>query len=280
MKKLLVLIMSLFVLVGCSDGHASISDPNEAIFSVGDVNVTKGEVYSSLISQKGTYEVINEVNNAILNAEVEVSEDMQKEANETVETLQGLYGDYFDTLLSSYGFKDADDYKTRGIIPSLQSSELYKKYVEENWNTLVKEQNPKKAIVLKFEDATKANDAKAALDNGEDVTAVASDFESSTSAASSIITNDSSYSSDVLAAINSATTSDYALIASVDGYSYIISVTDSDVNNFKDEVVEQLAATEDIQNATFSYYVKKHNFKVYDREIYDSIAESYPEYVD
>lgn len=272
--------MSLFVLVACSDGHAKISDANEAIFSVGNVNITKGDVYSSLVSQRGTYEVINKVNQAILDAEVEITEDMEKEASDTVDGLQALYGDNFVTLLGSYGYKDVEDYKTRGVISSLQADELYKKYVEENWDRIVKEQNPKKAIVLKFEDATKANDAKTALDNGEDVATVATDFEASTSATEQIVTNDSSFSSDVLAAINSATTSDYALIASVDGYCYIISVTESDANNFKDEVVEQLAATEDVQNNAFGYYVKKHNFKVYDREIYDSIAENYPEYVD
>ena len=76
MKKLLLLIMSLFVLVACSDGHAKISDANEAIFSVGNVNITKGDVYSSLVSQRGTYEVINKVNQAVLDAEVEITEDM------------------------------------------------------------------------------------------------------------------------------------------------------------------------------------------------------------
>ena len=49
--------MSLFVLVACSDGHAKISDANEAIFSVGNVNITKGDD----IQLKDLFEIVKRV---------------------------------------------------------------------------------------------------------------------------------------------------------------------------------------------------------------------------
>lgn len=279
-KKIVALMLSAMVLAGCSDGHATISNANEKIFSVGNATVTKGDVYSSLFNSIGSYVVISDATKAVLNANVPVTDEINAEADETMSSYEALYGDALDTMVASYGYKDAQDYRDNGVIPSIQAKALYEMYVTDNWDTIKQDKNPKKGVIISVSDADTAADVMNALNEGTELTDVISEYSLSHSGAEELIYADSDYPVEVMTMVNSATDATYATVTCSDGSIYVLSVTQNDPESIKEEVAADLALTEDIQVAALTYYIKAAGFKVYDRDLYDTIKLSYPEYLD
>lgn len=279
-KKIVALMLSAMVLAGCSDGHATISNANEKIFSVGNATVTKGDVYSSLFNSIGSYVVISDATKAVLNANVPVTDEINAEADETMSSYEALYGDALDTMVASYGYKDAQDYRDNGVIPSIQAKALYEMYVTDNWDTIKQDKNPKKGVIISVSDADTAADVMNALNEGTELTDVISEYSLSHSGAEELIYADSDYPVEVMTMVNSATDATYATVTCSDGSIYVLSVTQNDPEAIKEEVAADLALTEDIQVAALTYYIKAAGFKVYDRDLYDTIKLSYPEYLD
>lgn len=279
-KKIVALMLSAMVLAGCSDGHATISNANEKIFSVGNATVTKGDVYSSLFNSIGSYVVISDATKAVLNANVPVTDEINAEADETMSSYEALYGDALDTMVASYGYKDAQDYRDNGVIPSIQAKALYEMYVTDNWDTIKQDKNPKKGVIISVSDADTAANVMNALNEGTELADVISEYSLSHSGSEELIYADSDYPVEVMTMVNSATDATYATVTCSDGSIYVLSVTQNDPEAIKEEVAADLALTEDIQVAALTYYIKAAGFKVYDRDLYDTIKLSYPEYLD
>ena len=279
-KKIVALMLSAMVLAGCSDGHATISNANEKIFSVGNTTVTKGDVYSSLFNSIGSYVVISDATKAVLNANVPITDEINAEADETMSSYEAMYGDALDTMVASYGYKDAQDYRDNGVIPSIQAKALYEMYVTDNWDTIKQEKNPKKGVIISVSDADTAANVMNALNEGAELADVISEYSLSHSGAEELIYADSDYPVEVMTMVNSATDATYATVTCSDGSIYVLSVTQNDPEAIKEEVVADLALTEDIQVAALTHYIKAAGFKVYDRDLYDTIKLSYPEYLD
>ncbi|MCI5773237.1 MAG: hypothetical protein MR210_01625 [Erysipelotrichaceae bacterium] len=279
-KKLVALMLSAVVLAGCTDGHAAISNANEKVFSVGNTTVTKGDVYSSMFNSVGTYTVISDVTQSILNANVPVTDEINAEADETMKSYETMYGEAINDLVGSYGYKDAQDYRDNGVVPSLQAKVLYKNYVNDNWDTIKSEKNPKKGVVIKVEDADTAAKVMTSLNEGKDLTEVITENSLTHSGKEELIYADSGYPVEVMTMINSATDSSYATVTCADGSIYVLNVTVSDAETIKDEVALDLAAKEDIQVKAMTYYVQQAGFEVYDRDLYDAIKLTYPDYLD
>lgn len=279
-KKIVALMLSAVVLAGCSDGHAAVSNANEKIFSVGEATVTKGDIYSSLFNSIGSYVVISDATKAVLNANVPITDEINAEADETMSSYEALYGDALDTMVASYGYKDAQDYRDNGVIPSIQAKALYEMYVTDNWDTIKQDKNPKKGIIISVSDADTAANVMNALNEGTALADVISEYSLSHSGAEELIYADSDYPVEVMTMINSATDATYATVTCSDGSIYVLSVTQNDPEAIKEEVAADLALTEDIQVAALTHYIKAAGFKVYDRDLYDTIKLSYPEYLD
>ena len=279
-KKIVALMLSAMVLAGCSDGHATISNANEKLFSVGNTTVTKGDVYSSLFNSIGSYVVISDATKAVLNANVPITDEINAEADETMSSYEALYGDALDTMVASYGYKDAQDYRDNGVIPSIQAKALYEMYVTDNWDTIKQDKNPKKGVIISVSDADTAANVMNALNEGAELADVISEYSLSHSGSEELIYADSDYPVEVMTMVNSATDATYATVTCSDGSIYVLSVTQNDPEAIKEEVVADLALTEDIQVAALTHYIKAAGFKVYDRDLYDTIKLSYPEYLD
>lgn len=279
-KKILVLLLSLLVLAGCSDGHAMVSDPNEKIFSVGDTTVTKGDIYSSLVNNIGSYVVVSEVNRAVLDIYVPVDDEINAEADGIMNNYESMYGDALDTMVTSYGYSDSEEYRNEGIVPSIQARNLYEMYVNDNWETIKQEKNPKKGVVISVEDADTANTVMNALNDGTALADVISENGLTHSGSEELIYADSDYPVEVMTMVNSATDATYVTVTCADGSIYVLSVTESDPEAIKDEVAADLALTEDIQRNALAHYIQASNFEIYDRNVYDAIAVNYPEYLD
>ncbi len=281
MKKLLLIIASaLLLLTGCQDAHATVNNPNEEIVKVGNTSITKGEVYSSLLANYGAYYTVSDATEKVVDAEVETTDELNTKVSEQVEGAKAMYGENWDYFLQSYGY-DSEESFSKSILVNLKLTELVNKYVYENWDELVKEYNPRKAVVLSFSNTDSANAALVELKNGTDPQEVATAYESNSTGVAEIITPESTYTPDVMSIVNTAsTTDDFAMIPSTDGVTtYIIKILETDPNNIQQEVVETLAKYDTIANKSDSYYFNKYKFTIYDKTLFDAMKASYPNYV-
>lgn len=281
MKKLIVLALSLLVLAGCSDARAQLSDPNTAVFSVGDQSLTKGDLYSFMMARDAGYYAINEANRIIFDQEVPVSDQMRAEAEETLNSYRSMFGDSFTSYLQSYGFADEEDYLNNSLLLSIQSQALTEKYINENCDTLTARYSPKKIRLMQFTDETAANTALEALKNGADFAETASANGSSVSSEETVATTQSSYATNVLAYLSVVTEPGLSEVIADDSAAnfYIVQVTDTNPENFRDEVVSAIAAMSTISSESTIHYFEKYNFTVYDKTIYDQLSSNYSDYL-
>ena len=91
MKKLVKIALLSFItvalLAGCKDATATVSNPKEMLVKIGNVTVTKGDVYAEMMKDDASNTVVNLALKQIANAEVETTDDIKKEA-------QSTYDDY------------------------------------------------------------------------------------------------------------------------------------------------------------------------------------------
>ena len=273
-------VLALVMLAGCTDASAKLPDSSTAIFSVGSKTVTKGDIYANLNSSIGATTAINNANKVIARAEIEVTDEMKKDAESTLESYKSYYGDTFTTYLEQMGITDTE-YMEEYLIPSLQAAELSSKYIEENFDKIAAMYTPRKATLLSF---TSEDDANAALselkDGSKDAATAAKDHNSTSTGTSEIYTIESTeIDSTVRTVLNSAKPDDgWTMVPASDSSTYVVlEVDDNDPNNFRDEAIEKLSSVTNIQNDSTTYWFKKYGFHIYDKAIYDAVAADYPD---
>ena len=209
MKKILLIIASaLLLLTGCSDAHAKVNNPTEEIIKIGNKSITKEEVYNNLLTNYGSYFTITDATDKILDAEIEITDEMREEANSAIETYKAFYLEQWEEFLSYYGYSNEDEF-INSIIRGERLTKLTEYYVYDQWDDLMDSYNPKKAIVLSFTDSDMANAALVELKKGTDPQEVATAYASSLSGSSEIITSESTYTTDVMAIVNTASINDH-----------------------------------------------------------------------
>lgn len=268
------------MLVGCSDASAKLSDSSTAIFSVGNTTVTKGNMFTTMETMSGADTAINDATSTISSLEVEVTDEIKSQAEDTLSTYKSMYGDTFRNRLEEQGMSE-EDYINDYIIPSLLAEQLNYKYVEENWAEVIDLYKPVKATILEFTSQDDANAAIEELNAGsKDAATAASDHNSSSTGTSEIYTNQSTdLDSMIRAVLSSLTTEDgWTYATGSDGATYYaLHIDENDPENFRDEATETLVALSNVQNDAQTYYFRKYNFHIYDITIYNGVANSYPD---
>ncbi len=279
-KSIVAASALLLVLTGCKDAHIAIKDADTPIVTVGNKTITKGEVFNIMMATYGASNAVSTSNNKIAAAEIEITDEMKKSAQDTINTYKSLYGDVFTEYLESSGMTE-EDYMNEYLIPSLQSEKLITKYLEENYDSVCEMYTPVKAMILEFSSNEDAQSALSALKDGSKTPAeVIEEYNGLSTADEKIITNDStSVDSMIKTVIFSATPADgWTYVPSSDGTTFdVVKVVENDPDNMKEEVLESLAAISNVQNDSTTYFFKKYGFHIYDKTLYDAVSLNYPD---
>ena len=309
MKKLLTLVCAftmLASLVACGGNeNTNVTNGNETLVSVGSSKVTKEDIYNAMKPQTGSAALLELVQEKLYELEgVTLTDEMKKEAEKTYTDLLADYDNdeeaFFSVLAMYYGVSvsNKEEYLEQLEYPGMLSAELIKKYILAESETLFETYKPRKAIIIQCESEANAKKALEAMKENKDATQIAKDFgkkDSTYTGNETIYISQSSVAASAFAKLSEATSagvideviSDTTTTTDSETNEevattlyYVVKVIDTDPNNFKDEAVDTIRNTvSSINTSMMEYYLKKHDFKIYDLDLYDAIKESNPTYL-
>lgn len=281
MKKLLLGLVSLCLLAGCTSGSADIKDRSEVLVKVGNQTITKGQIYDMMFAANGANQVINDAIKYIVEQEVEVTDAMNEEAKALVEMQKQIYQDKFADLLKNGEYKDEQDYIERALLPNIKTKALITKYVNENQASMFETYKPRKIQVMSFKDEAIAKEALAAINDNQDFTAVATDKKSTVDSSEKTVTTKSEYPLAVKLFIQDTKepkTSDIIFDEDNATY-YIVKMINADPTTFEEDAAKAVAGIEEVSQMAITHFITKHELQVYDQMLYDAIKEAYPDYL-
>ncbi len=295
MKKYIILtlaILSVFLFTGCSDATADISDKNTTLFTIGNTKYTTGDLYDDMLDDDSGNAIVNMAMRLIAEAEIETTDEITEAAQELYDSYVETMEESFDSFLEGiqyYGYEDEEEFMEYCVSVS-KAEALLDLYVDENWDDLMEEYQPIMARIMFFDasslgtDAAREN-AQAALDAvaaGESFATVAEEYSDDTDLAEETLYFRSSADLDdnVLEYLLTCTTtglSDIITNEDSDGY-YIVQVTNINYSQMKDDIVAELEDDDDFSDSVYRYYFQKHEFTIYDIDVYNDIVDNYSNY--
>lgn len=285
MKKLLgILCVAMLVMVsGCKDATTSVSNGSEMLMRVGDTTITKENVNTLLKLHTGYNSVLQDVIQKILDAEITITEEIEKAAKESLEKSKENLGENFLSSIEKSGYADEEDYYRSVSLNGVLRKELTKKYlVEENQ---IEKYHPFKAQMLIAKDQESANKALEELKNGvpfEEVTQQYGDVSKSDGTIT-IYHSGSGLPAIVTEKITNTAQAqllEEVITDSANSVYYVVNIVDYDYKNFVDEAATAIIEkTTSLNDEAIVFYLKKHQFRVYDIDIYNGIKQTNPTYL-
>ena len=133
-KKLLIagIFGITLLLTGC--GTPTLKNGEEVVASVDGKDFTANDLYEELKDQGGSTVLVNMIDTFIVNKEIETDDDAETYADSQYESYQSSYesnGQNFEDVLTSAGYKDADDFKD-ALIVEYKKQQITENYVKAN----------------------------------------------------------------------------------------------------------------------------------------------------
>lgn len=289
MKKLcaLCVVAMLFTLTGCKDATANISDPSDALLTIGSTKVTKGDIYNQMKTVGGSAAVLQAAQEKLYAIEeITITDAMKKSADESVAKLKESYGeDGFKQMLEAYGFKDETEYKEKSAYPSLQQKELVKKYINDNKEDTISTYHPVKAKVMEAKDQDSATKALQAIKDGKTFEETLTTYGATTTydGKEAIYHTESGLPTAVFTKIANATANglvDGVIEDTTNSKYYVVYVTEKDSTKFEADAIDAIASSSTtLMTTAMQYYLEKNEFHIYDIDVYNGIKASNPTYI-
>ena len=286
MKKLILALTALMVLAGCKDASSDISF-NETLFSV----------EGTVIKQKDLYQVMKQYDTGVMGSAViidnarqtligdtEITEDMKKDAQEQLSMIKEMLGEGYLDIIKNIGYDTEEEYLEAMIYPELQYKALVKNEVLEDFDALNEEYAPRQVRILELKkDLAEAalkelKDGKEFDDVAKEHSTVGSQFTGSKQVQLLKTTQVPEPVAEFLKRTDSPTLSE-VLTSDESEQAYIVQVIEVDASRFENEAIDAYLSTESIATKYEGLLFRKSNFKVYDRDILDSIMEAQPTYL-
>ena len=296
MKKLIkssVIALSLCcILAGCEDATATVSNPKEVLIQIGKQKITKQDLYDRMMKDDAANTILTKAMEIVANAEIPDSEEITKAAQEKFDTYKeqmASQGD-FEEVLKNLGYESTEAFM-KYCVTIAKSEALQDKYIEENRDALYQEYMPLKARMIFVDGSSIGNDAArekaleaiTKLKTGEDFGTVAEQYsDKATLADETFYTrNSSSLDYNVLSylmTVQNPTLSDPIVNSSANGY-YVIQTTVTNQRQLKEDFTAYLKNLSTFLDECNGYYFSKHNFTIYDIDVYNTIKANYPSYL-
>jgi len=284
MKKLLVLVLASFLLVGCYDKTTSISDKKTVVLTLDNKTITKGDIYD-VMGKVDPYPAVVALTlskKIILAKEIGQTAEVKAAADAALAAWKETNKADIAKALETAGYKTEEDMYNNKFIVEAQSDAAVTKYLTDTFATIVSTYKPEKARVMEIEKKADADLALKAIKAGDTFAAVATKYGTKTYVSDQkIYYTGSDLPAVVLTFLKSATVPTLSdVIEDTDNsLYYIVQVSVADGNSMKDEVISTFKKDATfIELALMGYYTSD-KFTIYDRTLYDMINTNYPDYI-
>ena len=275
LKAIVVALCFCTLLTGCKDATATVSNPNELIVQIGKEKITKKDLYDRMMKDDATNSIISKAMEIITAAEIETTPALEAKAQELFESYKAqleTQGD-FEEVLKNLGYESVDAFK-QYCLTNVKADELAEKYITDGWDA---------SEIGNEEGRKKAEEAIAAIKAGKTFEEVAAEYSSKEDLAKETLYTRDNSTLDYnvlayLATVQNPTLSDVIVNKAANGY-YVVQVTVTNQEQLKQDLITYLKSLTTFTDKAYGFFYKKHNFKVYDIDVYNTIKNNYPSYL-
>lgn len=313
MKKLFLIVLSAFLLVGCSTSH--LENGKESVVKFDEGGISAEDLYNKLKSQYGVSTLLDLIDEELLSREYKSTDDENTYVRNVVSSYKKQWGDQFLTNIQNYyGVKDEDafkdmlrlSYKRNEWLKDYAKDSVTDKEIEEYYDSEVVGDMELKHILIKVDTSSTSSDSekteaeKKALETAKEVIKKLNDGESFDELAKeysddsankdnggslgTVKFNDN-YDASFMEAAKELKTNTYSdePVKSQYGYHIIFKVSQQekkDLDSVKDDIISVISE-EKINNETnFSTKAllnlrEKYGIKITDSELKDSYNERF-----
>lgn len=272
-KNIIPLVVAGTLLVGCGSSSAityssEVSNGDKAVITIGDTKITNNEIYHHLLKQFGSSEVLSLALTYIADQEVTDKEAIKTKVDEKVaSTKESLTTSSLDEVAKQYGFKNEQEYIDKIITVGVKQDLLKEKYIDKNYNDLIKEYKVKYLKVITVDTESGALSLIDKVKDGADFDTVMT--ENSGSDVGIVTTKSTNVDSKIIEKLDKFTKDGiYNKVIKTSESKYaVIYVYNSDKSKIKDDVKSGLASVSEMSAKMESYYLKQYNFDIYEEEI-------------
>ena len=313
MKKLFLIVLSAFLLVGCSTSH--LENGKESVVKFDEGGISAEDLYNKLKSQYGVSTLLDLIDEELLSREYKSTDDENTYVRNVVSSYKKQWGDqYLTNIQNYYGVKDEDafkdmlrlSYKRNEWLKDYAKDSVTDKEIEEYYDSEVVGDMELKHILIKVDTSSTSSDSekteaeKKALETAKEVIKKLNDGESFDDLAKeysddsankdnggslgTVKFNDN-YDTSFMEAAKELKTNTYSdePVKSQYGYHIIFKVSQQekkDLDSVKDDIISVISE-EKINNETnFSTKAllnlrEKYGIKITDSELKDSYNERF-----
>lgn len=281
MKKLIVLLIALFVLAGCSSTSAKVSNASDVIFKSSKTTYTQQDYFEDLKLVSFSSQIVTDMADKL--AEIEgIDVDAVKETVE--KEIENIKAQENGELYLTYYYGSVDSYRQLAISSEILN-ELMKKEVTNNIDSYIESYEPVKLQIASYDSQEKAEQLLTLIAGGKTFDTAALEAGYTTSAAASVYLNDSDavpqevkdyiknngvgLSTPILVSIVST---DSTTKATTFTYKYyVVSVVSKDYKEFEEDAVKAIANALDSTEILIKF-AKANNIKFFDQATYEFMA--------
>ncbi len=283
-KNIIPLVVAGTLLVGCGSSSAinytsEVSNGDKAVITIGDTKITNNEIYHHLLKQFGSSEVLSLALTYIADQEVTDKEAIKTKVDEKVaSTKESLTTTSLDEVAKQYGFKNEQEYIDKIITVGVKQDLLKEKYIDKNYNDLIKEYKVKYLKIITVDTESGALSLIDKVKEGTDFDTVMT--ENSGSDIGLVTTKSTNVDSKIIEKLDKFTKDGiYNKVIKTSESKYaVVYVYNSDKSKIKDDVKSGLASVSEM-SAKMESYLKQYNFDIYEEAIKDEIKESNKDYL-
>lgn len=283
-KNIIPLAVAGTLLVGCGSSSAityssEVSDGDKTVITMGDTKITNNEIYHHLLKQFGSSEVLSLALTYIADQEVTDKEAIKAKVDEKVASTKENITTSLDEVAKQYGYKNEQEYIDKIITVGAKQDLLIDKYIDKNYNDLIKEYKVKYLKVITVDTESGALSLIDKIKEGADFDTVMN--ENNGSDVGMVTTKSTNVDSKIIKKLDKFTKDgiyDKVIKTSESKYA-VVYVYNSDKSKIKDEVKSSLASVSEMSTKMESYYLKQYNFDIYEEAIKDEIKKSNEDYL-
>ena len=279
MRKIVLVIFSTLLLIGCVDYRAKLHN-SKKLLQVGKQTVTEADLYEQLLKTYGAEAVATIINDYIYSQVADPDEDFSKQVEELTEFYRMLYT---DTYYEAAGFDSESEFQEKYIIQDLKLESITKKYIDTNFGSVITAYLPTKLAILQFEDFDEAAAALAEAKAGAPLASLYEKFAATEDYDGEVMiySNISGLPTEVASYGLNAEKANLvdSPIVSTDGSFYLVQVIDVDRNSFQEEIIEELSGETALRSDAIYFYCDKFNLTYYDKTLIEIISSANPNYL-